>query len=137
MLSKCYHSFVYRKISIWHIVIFYLPQNCIQNWPDKIEFVHRFSLCIYRHDTMIVRMKILRYFNKPMLSHDYCDPKTAFSPSTFVSLVVSLHSYIHEFQGKPSFHLFPRPCISDLASLQLSAEHTNWFLSPKFRKLHW
>ena len=137
MLSKCYHSFVYRKISIWHIVIFYLPQNCIQNWPDKIEFVHRFSLCIYRHDTMIVRMKILRYFNKPMLSHDYCDPKTAFSPSTFVSLVVSLHSYMHEFQGKPSFHLFPRPSISDLASLQLSAEHTNWFLSPKFCKLHW
>ena len=50
-----------------------------------------------------------------------------------MSLVVSLHSYINEFQGKPSFHLFPRPSISDLASLQLSAEHTNWFLSPKFR----
>ena len=137
MPSKGYHSFVYRKISIWHIVILYLPQNCIQNWPDKIEFVHWFSLCIYRHDTTIVCMKILQYFNKPMPLHDYCNPKTAFSPSTFVSLVVSLHSYIHEFQGKPSFHLFPHPSISGLATLQLSAEHTNWFLSPKFRKLHW
>ena len=75
MPSKGYHSFVYRKILIWHIVIFYLPQNCIQNWHDKIEFVHQFSLCIYRHDTTIVRMKILQYLSNQCLGMITAIPK--------------------------------------------------------------